>query len=378
MRKPSFFTLTLTLGFTCILTLAVCAGCGRSQVTAGPDAARTSASTHRVPAQTTTGTPSPTPTPPQVQTDRNPLTGLGAFNPSAVGRRPVTIMFSNIQAALPQLGIGDADLVYEMVIESGYTRLVAFYADVEALPEVCSIRSTRDSFVDIAMGHDAVLVHYGASVLCWDYMAKLGIQTLDLQFYAAGSWRDPQIAAERGAEHSVKTNAGLVQAAITGKGLRAELAEQAQPPFAFYHPDEWVPAGGADCRSLSLPFSTWSTSPVAGFTYDAAARAYIKSQYGGPQVDGSTGEPLRFTNVLLLFTTIYPQDKYGHVAARLEDGGRGYYLSGGKLEEIIWEKSDLYAPFTYTTAAGEPLRLNAGKSYVGVLSSEVRALAEFS
>ncbi len=317
-----------------------------------------------------TVSPSATPMPTHVPVDMNPLTGRYTMNPDNAGKRPVGVMFSNIQNALPQLGIGSADLYYEMVVESGYTRIMAMFADASTIPEICSIRSARNSFVDIAMGHDALLVHFGASILCWDYMAAQGIQTLDWQFYSAGYWRDPEIAAAKGAEHSVKSNAELILGAIAGKGMRDTLNDGVGTAFHFRYPESFVPAEGGDCTHFAIPFTDWGSSPTAEFTYDADLKTYGKSQYGAPQIDGTTGEQLRTTNVFILFTTIYPLDPNGHVAARLTDGGSGYYLSGGRIQEIGWVKGGIYDPFVFTAADGSSLQVNAGKSYVCVVSSD--------
>lgn len=319
-----------------------------------------------------TVTPSPTPMPEITVAPRlgfNPLSGLYTMDPANVGKRPVGVMFSNIQAALPQSGIASADLYYEMVVEGGYTRIMALYADVATIPEIGSIRSARNSFVDMAMGFDALLVHFGASVICWNYMAANDLKTLDWQFHSAGYWRDPVIAAEKGAEHSVKSNAERIKAAIAAKGMRDTLEAGVGAAFDFRDPDASVPADGEDCLLFKIPFSSFGSSPTAGFTYEPAGQTYVKSQHGAPQIDLLTGEPIRVANAFILFTEIYPLSPYGHVGARLTDGGTGYYLSGGKIQEIRWEKGDIYDPFTFSAIDGTVLKVNAGKSYVCVVSN---------
>src|SRR5690554_1721824 len=114
-------------------------------------------STSAVPTTTTKPSPSPTPDPAL----RNPLTGEYTLDPDRVGVRPAAVMFSNIAEALPQVGVGQADLIYETVVEAGITRMMALFADPATLPEMGSIRSTRHPYVDLALGHDAVLVHFG-------------------------------------------------------------------------------------------------------------------------------------------------------------------------------------------------------------------------
>ena len=42
-----------------------------------------------------------------------------------LAKRPVAVMVSNIKAFLPQYGIDDADIIYELPVEGGITRLMA-------------------------------------------------------------------------------------------------------------------------------------------------------------------------------------------------------------------------------------------------------------
>lgn len=366
MNRVSRYTFTLFLLLS-LSVLAAVAGCGKSTPAVTAPSAETSTITVAstpVPTEQPSATPTPTPDPRAL----NPLTGQYTLNPAAAGKRPVGVMFSNIQTALPQCGITSADVYYEMVVESGITRIMAVFADAAAIPEIGSIRSARNDFVDMAMGHDALLVHFGASILCWDYMAAKGITTLDWQFYSKGYWRDPAIAAAKGPEHSVKSNAELIVAAIAGKGMRATLSAEAVPAFAFREPAGFVPASGSACSFFSIPFTNSSSSPTAGFRYDEALKTYAKSEFGNLQIDVLTGEPIRVSNAFVLFTTIYALDAGGHVGARLSEGGTGYYLSGGKVQEIQWTKPGLYKPFVYKAADGSPLTINTGKTYVCVVS----------
>ena len=57
----------------------------------------------------------------------NALTGQADKNLSG-SLRPLAVMIDNVKAALPQRGLSEADIVYEMVTESGITRLMAVYS----------------------------------------------------------------------------------------------------------------------------------------------------------------------------------------------------------------------------------------------------------
>ena len=50
-----------------------------------------------------------------------PLTGEG-LTEDVSGRRPIAIMLNNLSKALPQAGVAQADVIYEIVAEGGITR----------------------------------------------------------------------------------------------------------------------------------------------------------------------------------------------------------------------------------------------------------------
>ena len=65
-------------------------------------------------------------TDPEISPYRNPLTGELGYAESAVGKRPVAVMVNNLKGALPQYGIAEADIIYELPVEGGITRLWQF------------------------------------------------------------------------------------------------------------------------------------------------------------------------------------------------------------------------------------------------------------
>jgi len=52
-------------------------------------------------------------------------------------------VINNIENAIPQSGIGQADVLYEFVVEGGITRMLAIFNDYDNLEKVGSIRSCR-------------------------------------------------------------------------------------------------------------------------------------------------------------------------------------------------------------------------------------------
>ena len=82
--------------------------------------------------------------------NQNLLTGWANLSEKAIGKRPVAVMVNNVKAALPQYGISQADIIFELPVEGDLTRLMAMYADYTKVPDICAIRSCRYYYPAIA------------------------------------------------------------------------------------------------------------------------------------------------------------------------------------------------------------------------------------
>ena len=70
--------------------------------------------------------------------------------------RPFAVMIDNHKSAMPQANLSEAELVYEIIVEYGETRLMAIYKG-DNLDKIGPIRSARHYFVDYALENDAIL-----------------------------------------------------------------------------------------------------------------------------------------------------------------------------------------------------------------------------
>ena len=65
------------------------------------------------------------------------------------------------------------------------------------------------------------------------------------------------------------------------------------------------------------------------------------------------------------------QAKYNEERMFIEfDGGKGVYVSNGTYEDITWEKGAATDSFKFYGADGKELKLNIGKTYVGITDSD--------
>lgn len=350
-----------------LLSVFLLTGCGGEAIDSAPQS--TSATT----AATTTTQATTTTTAPPVTGMFNPLTGEAGYSEDAVGKRPVAVMVNNLKAALPQYGVADADIIYEIPVEGGITRLLAVYADYTAMPEICSVRSCRYYYALLAHSMDAIYCHWGSDqTIAMDTLNRLNLDRMDGGGSANGViyFRDHERAKKYASEHTGYLKGSEVAGAIDSYGFRTEWKYDGL--FEFLSPDSPQQPDGAACTTINLPFSE---SYYSTFTYDAATKTYLKQHSGKPHMDSRADTQLAFTNLLVLQTPVHTRAD-GYLMDVGLDGGTGYYVSNGAAQEIIWKKTSEDAKIELYDKSGEALSINAGKNYIGLIGDNRKITIE--
>ena len=298
---------------------------------------------------------------------QNLLTGIDDLSAEAVGKRPVAVMINNVEDALPQYGISDADIIFELPVEGSLTRLMALYGDYTTLPDICAIRSCRYYYPAIAKGFAAFYIHWGSDQTILSYVNSLNIDRYDGMANPHNLFgRD---ASRRSAgdslEHTGYFKGTKFAAAVEADGKRTDLLEEKQgTAVQFCDFKEVVPPAGDACSKVHINFG----AATATLTYDSEKQVYTKQINGHAHVDGKTGETLSFTNVFVLETSISIRDEAGH--RQIDWAGSssavGYYISNGAVEKIHWSKANNKESeyLRFYKDSGEELVINRGKSYI--------------
>ena len=92
---------------------------------------------------------------------RHPLTGEVLEEPWKGVAAASTI--NNAPDALPQYGISQADVFYEIEVEGGITRMLAVFTDMEEVGSIGPVRSARSYFNNITAAYNIPLFHCGGS-----------------------------------------------------------------------------------------------------------------------------------------------------------------------------------------------------------------------
>ncbi|MEA4816365.1 MAG: DUF3048 domain-containing protein [Lachnospiraceae bacterium] len=288
----------------------------------------------------------------------NPLTGL-YIDEEIANRRPVAVVINNHHKALPQSGIAQADILYEVLAEGEITRLVAIFKDFDA-EKIGPVRSARSYFTYFALDNGAIFIHHGGSPSGYESIKARGINNIDGMTDVKTFWRDPARINQAGMyEHSSYTGAKEILSGAESYGY--SMDDPGVKLFSFNEGDTDI--SGEDVIEFTVPFSnTYYTS----FEYDEGNKLYVRYESGSPHIDELTGEALTCKNIIIQFANTSIVDDVGRRDIDLVGSGRAIYITNGKMKEATWKKTAYNVPTSFE-ADGKELLLNPGKTNVLVV-----------
>lgn len=313
-----------------------------------------------------------TDTAPEIPKLVNKLTGIETTEELA-NIRPVAIMINNLKQALPQQGISQADVIYEILAEGGITRLLCLFTDYANLPETGSVRSSRDYYIDISDAHDAIYVHCGTSPLAKETLAERNTDNMDGIYFDIPFYRNKDRWNSMGMEHSMMTSGDGLVKGIEKKGYRT--TSDAPCPLQFNSSPSPI-SNGLTANKMSLTFSYYHTVELE---YDNENQNYLKNQYGKPHIDSNNNTQLAFENVIVLYCehSAIKGDDAGRISVSFVGDGTGEYMSMGEYKKIKWHKDSRTSGYTlYEEDGTTELLLNPGKTYVAIAPTYVSAQFE--
>lgn len=309
-----------------------------------------------------------------VYEDIHPYTGLPKGEDYPEGRRGVAVMINNVRQSWPQSGLNSADLVYEVVAESGITRLMAVYRDYAAMPTVGPVRSARDQHIQLMLPLQTLFAHIGSSTTAQEYLDRYhytDTRAIDGK-YKSFYWVDEERLERLGQEHCVYTNGEYFSQAVEEYGLQSQTQQEPPPVFDFVRWDQ--PARtltGGDAQTVEVRFSSYVQTELR---YDEESGRYLKWEYGQPQLDAADGgAQYGADNVFILFVSIekYPDGVLSKVHFDQRQGA-GLYLSGGRYQRVRWIKEDPASPLRIVDNEGREtdVKVNPGTSYIAVVGTD--------
>ena len=273
---------------------------------------------------------------------------------------------------MPQHGVSQADILYEIETEGGITRCLAIYGDVSQADVIGPVRSARTYFSNIAVSYDAPLVHCGGSRAALAARYDSGSDKIsnwahmDQASNGAYFYRDSARKSQGYAtEHTLFTTGEKLLQGLTAKNYNTVTENSTDFGLTF---DSEVSLNGAAANTINVNFLGKKTTTM---TYNSSTGLYEAAQYGKEYVDGNSGEVVSFKNVMILYTKQQKisDGKYYRSYYNLTGSGEGLLAIDGKIVPINWSREGLRTDFVYTLTDGTPLTLAEGHTYIAVAST---------
>ena len=295
----------------------------------------------------------PTTTPAAVPTVAgvNPLTGIEGLPKGPV----VAVKVDDTPAGRPSMGLEKADVIYIEEVEGGLSRMVAVFAS--AKPSVRAVRSIR--FTDMEL-----LGQYGRIIAVASGGAPGTMRALDRSTLHSVINDRGQVGFSRDrsrpAPYNVVSDLAKVSAAIKADGVRnVGFTWAAEDPR---------PANAKPAPTVSTRVGTTRV----GFVWDAKLARYVRT-IAGKRVLTASGAPVAKPNVLVQFCKVIANrsdtDVNGSptMFTKSVGSGRVVLFRNGKRIVGTWSRSSIGAPTTFTDAAGKPLLLAPGGTFVALV-----------
>lgn len=276
------------------------------------------------------------------------------------GIRPFAVMIDNEGVkSLTQGGLDKAQVVYEIIVEGGETRLMPVYWGTEPAM-IGSVRSSRHYFLDYAMENDAIYVHFGWSPMAMNDISKFRINNINGVANGGeifwdltkdkNNWQDSYTSTEKIKEYVNK--------------VKYRTTTDSKLVFQYNSSDVEL-SGAPEAKKITIPYSTGYT---CGFDYDEASRTYKRVRKGQPQTERMTGTQLAAKNIVIQMvgnSTIKGDDKGRQTIANI-GSGNGWFITDGKAQKIKWSKASRQEQTKYLDEAGNTIKLNPGQTWVQI------------
>ncbi len=286
-----------------------------------------------------------------------PLTGLPVTNPATVGRPLLAVKIDNSPEARPQAGLDRADVVAEEVVEGGLVRFMAIFQsqDADRVGPVRSVRPVDGKLLTPTKGYFA---YSGGNLTEKALIKQAPVTLVGVDELPAAYTR----RRDRRAPHNLYSS-------TQGIYSRAPAAGGA-PPALFTYRAAGTPPGGSGVAPLARLQIAMGQITNATWAWDAGAKVFRRSTNGTPHtVEG--GGQLGFANVVVQFVAYQnrPNGETDSVGAPVPEAnvvgaGDAWILSGGMLVKGRWSKAGDGAITTYTDAAGAPIGLTPGPTWL--------------
>lgn len=284
--------------------------------------------------------------------------------------RPLAVMIDNNVGYDTHAGLQDSYINYEIIVEGGYTRIMALFKDRD-VSLIGPVRSSRHYFLDYALESDAIYAHYGWSTFAENDIKTLGVNNINGLTADSAYWRDKKIAAP----HNVFTSTETLYKYAESKNYDTKtdnwkLLNYSPDEINFKGPKKDKKTGEVSddprivANSLSLKYSNNQTT---SYTYDSENKYYLRFMDGKQHLDKTTRQQLHYKNIIIEKVENYNLDSYGRQDLETVGDGEGYYITNGYALPITWQKANRDSKTIYKYLDGSKVVVNDGNTFIQII-----------
>ena len=273
----------------------------------------------------------------------------------------LAVKIDDTNAAHPQIGVEDAEIVYIEQVEAGLTRLAAIYSTV--IPQrIGPVRSARISDIDILNQFGRVAFAYSGAqrkllpVIAAANLEDLGAQRQSPTIYTT----DPA----RRSPFAMVLRADLLMQKIKDNNLPVDLAKS----VGFVFGD--LPEGGKPVQQVVM---NWPSATYSAQWSEKESRWHLS--HNGKLNLAESGIVLGPTTLVIQMVKISPSeygDKFGGITPLSETVGTGkaYVLRNGEVFSATWNRPFPDSGTTFSLADGSTMNFAAGQIWVALTDRE--------
>lgn len=281
------------------------------------------------------------------------LNGIEVASKADLSKPVTAIMIENSPDARPHSGLKQAEVVYEAIAEGGITRFLTIFQQHK--PQLIGpVRSLRMYYVDWLAPYQASVAHVGGSHASLQEIRNGKYRDIDQFFNGSSYWR----ANDRRPPHNVYTSFEKLDALNAGKGYKSSQ-------FTSFARADGKASDKPNAVSIDINFSSsWYNTH---YDYDKASNTYLRSIGGQASNDREEGR-LAPSVVIALHVNETTVMEDGWRQSIVTTGtGTATVFQNGTVAECTWRKNDRFSPLELIDAAGKPVALNRGQTWIAAV-----------
>lgn len=288
--------------------------------------------------------------------ERNVLSGREGSNGPVLA-----VKIDDTNAAHPQIGLEDADVVYIEQVEGGLTRLAAIFSSV--IPErVGPIRSARISDIEMLAQYGRVVFAYsGAQKKLLPIIDAANLQNLGAQAQPPTIYTtDPN----RVAPVAMVLRADLLMAKVIEKNYQITTAKNVGWSFGD------APQRGKPTESVIMH---WPAARYSAAWSESQSRWLLSHNSESNMAEsGIVLGPTTLVIQMVSITDSEYRDKVGGITpfSQTVGNGRGFILRGGKTFNALWSRASEGVGTTWTSSDGKEIKFAPGQIWVALTDRE--------